>query len=216
VSSCWGWIGVAVALLATAGAGRARAEAIEPPATFPVELEGSEPGISVGISGRDSDIPCGAACTVDLAPGEYTLRATRPDGRASVRKVLIRQPVRITVEPHNHAARVTGIVMMPIGVAALGGGLLAASWVSLWSLRRDCRLDCADTPRWVFPAAGVAMAAGAVLVGTGLALWKLNTEAGITVNQISRGPRRDAGLQRLQLTPAVGPQWAGLALGGRF
>jgi hypothetical protein len=211
-----GWIVAAVALLATAAAARARAETVESPPTFPVELEGSAPGISVRISGRDGDVPCGAACRVELAPGEYTLRATRPNGRASVRRVLIREPVRITVEPHNHAARVTGIVMMPIGVAGLGGGLLAAAWVSLDSLRKDCGLDCADTPRWVFPAAGVAMAAGAVLVGTGLALWKLNTDAGITMDQISRGPRRDAGLQGLQLTPAVGPQWAGLALGGRF
>ena len=65
-------VAVGVVILSMAAAGRTRADSEESPRSFPVEFEGSAPGVTVRIVGAGVDIPCGESCVVELEPGPYT------------------------------------------------------------------------------------------------------------------------------------------------
>jgi hypothetical protein len=206
-------VAVAGVILSMAAAGRARADTVESPGSFPVKFEGSAPGVTVRIVGAGVDIPCGESCVVDLEPAEYTLKATRPDGRGSARKVSILGSARVTVAPHNHTARVVGFVLMPVGAATLAVAVVTAWWVGMSPVVGGCGSDCDDYPSWLVPGANIAVLAGGVVALTGAFLWRLNTDAGVTVSEFSGRRRSGAGPR---LTPVGGPHWSGLALSGSF
>lgn len=202
-----------VVILSMAAAGRARADTVESPRSFPVEIEGNAPGVTVRIVGPGVDIPCGETCVVELARARYKLIATRPDGSRSAQKVSIVGSSKITIAPNNHTAKVVGIVLLPAGAATLAAGVAIAWWVGMSPVVGGCGSDCDDYPAWVVPAANIAVLAGGVVALTGAFLWQLNANADVTVSELSGRRRSVAGLR---LTPVSGPRWSGLALSGSF
>jgi hypothetical protein len=223
-------IGLAVALVCTASTGTARAQAAPPspafpPApteavgrTFPVELEGSRPGLTIRLIGPTVDLPCGERCALTLPKGRYRVEVTAPDGRASFQYLFIRKPSKITVTPRNHTARVAGFVLMPVGLAGIGVGgviLFYGFWRSVTTSFAGCNgCDEGSTlPSWVWPGGAIIAGAGMVIGVTGLVVWQTNRYAGVDVTPLE-APQ--ASRTRLRLTPAAGPRWMGLALTGSF
>lgn len=229
----WSWrasIGFGVALACTAATGQARAQAAAAPAspsapegaeaagpTFPVELEGSRPGLALRLTGPSVDLPCGERCALTLPKGRYRVEVTAPDGRASAQYVLIRRPSTITVTPHNHTSRVVGLVLMPVGVGAIAVGgviLFYGLWKNIVTSYALCA-DCPDNklPSWVWPGGAIVAGVGMVIGATGLVLWELNRHAGVDVKPLAAPQARRT---RLRLMPAADPRGAGFALAGSF
>lgn len=210
--------GALVLTLATAATGgRAWAQAVEPVPRLPVEVEADVPDVTVRITGPGVDVPCGARCVADLLPGQYRVEARGADGRASARNVFIREPLRLTVSPHNQTARVTGIVLMPVGVASAGAGLVLLWWAGLKFIflrLAECSGDCSsDLPGWLVPTGLVALGAGVAVGLTGLILWRSNAHASVKMDPLTEPRTRRA---QLRLIPSAGARWAGLMLDGRF
>jgi hypothetical protein len=220
-------IGVAGAFVSLAAAGRAGAqEAVPAPAfppasedaqaagpTFPVELEGGRPGLVMRLIGRSVDIPCSERCALTLPKGRYRVYATAADGRASFQYLFIRSPSKITVTPQNHTAYVVGFALMIAGAGAMGGGALLMIYSFMSNTTTSLSGGDSQLPYWVWPGGGFLAGAGIVIEVTGLVLWEVNKRASIEVTPLA-APQ--ANRTRLRLTPAAGPQWAGLALTGNF
>ena len=141
-----------------------------------------------------------------------------PDGRASARNVFIAAPSRLTVTPHNQTARVTGIVLMPVGIASAGAGLVMLWWAGLkfvFARLAGCNGgDCsAELPGWLVPTGVVALGAGVAVGLTGLVLWRSNAHAEVKMDPLAP-PRA----RRRPIAPAAvaGLRWTGLALTGSF
>jgi hypothetical protein len=213
------WIIAAVVVAARAGAARAQSVGGNVP-RFPVELESSEPGVSLGIGGVAPELPCGERCVLELPEGRYRVVATRADGRRSAGFFVLRGPSQVTVTPHNHAARTAGFVLMPAGAGTAAVGLALLWWAGFkWVMLRlaGCGGDCYDreTSDIFWPGGAIVLGAGAVIGLTGVFVWKANANAGTDVKPLAQQPARDRG-PRVGLLPAAGPRWAGLALTGTF
>jgi len=208
---------VAIAVTIAAGGGRARAQSFQPPPVIPIEVEAGEPDATVRITGPGVDVPCGARCTAQVPPGQYRVQTTAADGRASARNVFIDAPSRLTVTPHNQTARVTGIVMMPVGLATAGVGLVMLWWAGLkfvFGRLAECSGDCTtDVPSWLVPTGLAALGVGVAVGLTGLVLWRSNAHAGVKVDPLSGGSAPRA---QLRLRTVTGLHWSGLALTGSF
>jgi hypothetical protein len=212
----WTSIAAVVALVTVAAVGRARAQAVEPVPRLPVQVEAGAPDVTVRITGPGVDVPCGARCDTELPAGQYRVLATSADGRASARNVFIGEPLRLTVTPHNQAARVTGIALMPVGVAGAGAGLVMLWWAGLKFIflrLAGCSGDCsAELPGWLVPAGLISLGAGVAVGVTGVVLWRSNAHADVKMNPLAPPPPR----AQLRLRPVAGLRWTGLALTGSF
>jgi hypothetical protein len=208
---------VAAVLATVVGAGRAHAQPFQPQPVIPIEVEAGTPDATVRITGPGVDVPCGARCTAEVPPGQYRVQTTAADGRASARNVFIAAPSRLTVTPHNQTARVTGIVLMPVGLATAGAGLVMLWWAGLkfvFGRLSECSGDCTtDIPSWLVPTGLAALGVGVAVGLTGLVLWRSNAHAGVKMDPLS--PPSRAGAQ-LRLQPAAGLRWSGLALTASF
>jgi hypothetical protein len=213
----WAAIVVATVLTTVFGAGRARAQPFQPPPAIPIEVEAGAPDATVRITGLGVDVPCGARCRAEVPAGQYRVQTTAADGRASARNVFIDAPSRLTVTPHNQTARVTGIVMMPVGIGSAGVGLVLLWWAGLkWVFGRlaECSGDCTtDIPSWLVPTGLAALGVGVAVGLTGLVLWRSNAHAGVQIDPLSppQAPRA-----QLRLRPVSGLHWSGLALTAAF
>lgn len=212
------WAAVLGAAVLTIGvAGRAQAQPLQPPPVIPIEVEAGTPDATVRITGPGVDVPCGARCTAELPPGQYRVQTTAPDGRASARNVFIDAPSRLTVTPHNQTARVTGIVLMPVGIGSAGVGLVLLWWAGLkwvFGSLAECSGTCTDElPSWLVPTGLAALGVGVAVGLTGLVLWRSNAHAGVKVDPLSpaQAPRA-----QLRLRPVGGLRWNGLALTASF
>jgi len=212
-------IGVAIALV-TAGSGAARAQSLaDTVPRFPVELESSRPGVSVGVEGVGLELPCGERCVLELPEGRYRVLATRPDGQRSAEFFVVRGPTRVTVTPNNPAGRMAGFVLMPAGAGTAGVGLVLLWWAGFkWIMLRlaSCDSDCfnRETSDIFWPGGAIVFGAGVVIGLTGVAIWKANQHAELDVKPLAQQPARDR--PRVGLLPVAGPRWGGLALTGAF
>lgn len=215
--SHWASILGAAVIATLAAGGRARAQAVEPVPRLPVEVEAGAPDVTVRITGPGVDVPCGARCAAELPPGQYRVLATGPDGRASARNVFIAYPSRLTVTPHNQTARVTGIVLMPVGIASAGAGLVMLWWAGLkfvFGRLAGCSGDCSsERPGWLVPTGLVALGVGVAVGVTGVVLWRSNAHAEVKMDPLAAPRARGA---QLRLRPIAGLRWTGLALTASF
>jgi len=210
---------VAAALAMVVAGGRARAQSAPNPAPrFPVEVEASQPDVSVQVYAGTVDLPCGQSCVLELPEGRYRVVASSADGRQSSKHVLISEPSRVIVTPASDGARTGGFVLMSIGAAGLASGVVLLFYALVRRVVEsygECPQGCADSNQstGLFYAGAISTGVGMAAGVTGLVLWKNSKHAGVDVEPLTTRP---AGATHLQVRPAAGSRWAGLALTGGF
>jgi len=203
-------VAVTVAAGVIACAGRARAQAVDPPPTFPVALAATPSGTTIiSLRGPGIEVECGAQCALELPQGSYKMKVKDAQGRLSTKRLDVAMPIRATVTPPDRDRRVLGITSFVVGMAAAGAGV----GLLYLSLAGECDSQCTDVPRWVWYAGGISLGAGLAVAMTGLHLWVRNAHATVHADASVPEPAKDASLR---VTPTVGRQGAGLALTARF
>jgi hypothetical protein len=157
---------------------------------------------------------------VPLPEGRYRVVATTADGVRSAQFLNIHGPGKVVVTPHNHTARKTAFVLMPIGSSLAGVGIVLlwyAGFKAIMLQLAGCSGDCftRETSPLIWPGGAIVLGVGGIVGITGVVLWKTNMHADLDVTPLALQPARDRRV-RLGLLPAAGPRWAGLALTGSF
>jgi hypothetical protein len=214
-------IGIVAGLVSMAGGGSARAQSapdVAPRFAVEVQADPGQPDATVQVQAGTGVLPCGQRCVLELPEGRYRVLASGAGGRQSGKYVFINGPSRLLVTPASDSARSASFVLMTIGAAGLGGGVVLLFYALVRRVVEsygECPQGCADSNQstGLFYAgaisAGIGMAAGV----TGLVLWQKNKHAGVEVEPLA--PRFPGGAH-LHLQPAAGWRWTGLALTGIF
>jgi hypothetical protein len=205
-----GWI-VAVALASLAGC----AHASDPPPLHRIEVQGTDAVKSIELrTQHGAPMDCGDDCAVDVRPGPLYVLVRDKQNSKTVARLDVPGPTHVTVAPGNNHARVLGgaLTIVGIGAVALGGTSMVAAVVRPWPTSY-CDQACEeDQDRWLMSGA-ITLAAGLATGAAGLVLWRRYGTAQVSEAPVAAPPPEAA---QLRLTPAVGPRWTGLALGGSF
>jgi hypothetical protein len=169
------------------------------------------------VIGPASDVTCGKRCELKLSPGLYQLVVTHHNGDRSIQKVRVSGPSRIIVTPENRTVRFSGFLLMAMGAGIYIAGAFGLLWGALDKMGEE-GASCAAGDCDLVYAGLVGMGAGAVVGGIGAVMYLVNRRPHVDVTPPLEPPPSAAPppQARLQLQPAAGPRWMGLALSGSF